>query len=148
MPVQSEVGIDLSPFVLGGLGLYKDEVTFLQDAVREADLVRYTLLAKIAASGKLVPFSDEAAVNGTAIPYGIYVGEDIPFASLVAGDVVAPSVLVGGACLIDNTKLVIENAKTLATVITVGTTDLRTVEDHLATRGIFSAATVEIDGNV
>lgn len=143
-PVQASSSLDNTPLIQGGLAAKKDGGTLLQDAGRSTILARNTLLAKVAASQKWVPFTDETATDGTAIPQGVYLGPDIPAADIVAGDVENIEVLEGLAVQVDQNKIVIENSKTLTTVITVGTTDLRTVEDHLAARGIFMQDTVDI----
>jgi hypothetical protein len=134
------------PFIRGGSPLTKVG-TLLQDAGRAAVLAPFTLVAKVAASQKYVPFTDETAVNGSAIPAGIYLGSEVAAADLVAGDVADAVILVGGGGVtIDVDQLVIENSKTLNTVITVGTTQLTTVRDHLANRGIFAEETVDVTG--
>ena len=135
------------PFILSGVGLSRDDQVILQDAGRGAvALVQFTLMAKVAATQKWVPFTNEAATNGTAIPQGIYLGDDIAGADIVAGDIADVFILVGKDVTVDVDQIVIENSKTLDTVITVGTTDLRTVRDHLANRGIFTEETVDISG--
>jgi hypothetical protein len=96
-----------------------------------------------------VPFTDETATDGDAIPQGIYVGPDIPAADLVAGDVVDNQILVGAA-LFDVNQLVIENSKTLNTVINAtGGADninIKTVRDYLADKGLFAEDTTDISG--
>ncbi len=144
MTVQVSTNNSSVPFVRAGDSLYRDSETLLQDAGRTTPLVCGTLMAKVAASQKWVPFTDETATDGTAIPQGIYIGPDITAAAIVAGDVVDLPILVGATVIIDEDQLVIENSKTVNTVITVGTTDLRTVMDRLAARGIFLQATVDI----
>lgn len=143
MGVQSFINNANIPFVLFGNALSRDDQVILTDAGRAAPLLQFTLMAKIAATGKWTPFILETAIDGTAIPQGIYIGEDITAAALVAGDIVDVNVLVGDA-IVDVDQLIIEAAKTLDTVITVGTTDLRTVRDHLANRGIFVEETIDI----
>lgn len=114
------------------------------DAGRTTDLLTNTLLAKIAATGKVVPYTDVAATDGTAIPYGIYVGEDIPFADIVAGDVEdLPIALLGDAASFDSDLLVLENSVTLADVIGTGVT-LTTVGDELRKIGFIPEVTVLI----
>jgi len=136
------------PFFREGTGIDKDAQTLLQDAGRGAvALVFGTLMAKVAASQKWVPFTDEAAVDGSAHPQGILISEDVAGADLVAGDVEDAKILIGGfPCVLDFDQITIENSKLLTTVITVGTTDLRTVEDHLKTLGIFvTQGLIDID---
>ena len=146
MSVQNSSNNANIPFILSGVGLSRDDQILLTDAGRATPLLSRTLLAKVAASQKWVPFINEAAVDGSAIPQGIYLGDDITAAAIVAGDIPDLFVLVGKDVTVDVNQLVIEAAKTLDTVITVGTTDLRTVRDHLANRGIFVEETVDISG--
>lgn len=146
MAVQADTNNSTVPFVLSGISLVSEAETILTDAGRSTPLVFGTLMAKVAASQKWVPFTDETAVDGSAIPQGIYMGGSIAAADLVAGDVVDVPILEGGALTIDVQQLVIENSKLLTTVITVGTTDLRTVRDHLMAKGIFTESTVDITG--
>ncbi len=138
MSVQNRLDIVNKSFILdASLSATKDSLTILQDAGRAAPLVFGTLMAKVAASGKYVPFINEAATDGTALPIAVYIGADIPTADLVAGDVVDKICLLGGDVIIDKNRLVIENAKTLATVIGAVTIHAKTVEDVLNDRGIF-----------
>ncbi|MCK5548304.1 MAG: head decoration protein [Thermoplasmata archaeon] len=131
MGVQTVGNVDTTQFILYDYpAIRKDDGVFLQDAGRVIPLEPFTLVAKIAATGKYVPYSDETAVDGTAIPAGIYIGDQILAADLVAGDVVDAPILLTGVRFADS-KLVIESAKTLATIIAVGTINARTVEDEL-----------------
>lgn len=145
MAVQSSVNLKNFPLFTSGATLKKDNVTLLQDAARATPLLRGTLMAKVAASGKWVPFTDEAAVDGSSTPRGVLVSDDVPAAALVAGDVTGAVIVVGGdIATIDGQQLVIENAKTLATVIGAGV-EIRTVEDELSRIGIFVENTLDID---
>lgn len=143
MSVQVGLNVSNTPFVLSGHALSVSDGVIAQDAARSAVLAKYTLLSKVAASQKWVPFISETATNGTAIPQGIYLGDDLTAASIAAGDITDVSILVGDA-IVDINQLVIEASKTLNTVITVGINDLRTVKDHLAARGIFVEDTINI----
>jgi hypothetical protein len=144
MAVQVQTDNLLREIVRYGHAAVKQGQTLLQDAGRSGNLVWGTLMAKVAATGKWIPFTNEASTNGTAIPQGIYVGQDILEAAIIAADVEDLEILVGAWVIVDQNLLTIENSKTLATVIAVGTTDLRTVEDHLAESGIFMQDTVAI----
>jgi hypothetical protein len=73
-------------------------------------------MGKVAATGKWVPFTDETATDGSAVPQGIYMGDDIPAADIVAGDVEDVPILVHGMKFNED-KLVIENSKTLDTIV-------------------------------
>lgn len=141
MGVQTRTDYTNQPFILSGDALAKETETFLQDAGRTTTLARYTLVSKISASGKWVPFTDETASNGSEFPAGIIMA-DIASAELVAGDVVNVPVIVGSDITIDRSQLVIENSKTLATVIT---SSGLTVEDELQRRGIYVESTRAVD---
>jgi hypothetical protein len=79
------------------------------------------------ANGKLVPF-DATAVDGSEIPVGIFMGEDITAAALVAGDVVDNPVVFNGMKF-DEDKLVFDNGSdTLATVLSTGLTIRETLD--------------------
>ena len=143
MSVQTSIDNANIPFVLSGNALSRDDQVILTDAGRTTVLVQFTLMAKVAATQKWVPFTDETATNGTSIVQGIYIGEDITAAAIVAGDISDVNILIGDA-IVDVDQVVIENSNTLDTVVTVGTTDLRTVRGHMANRGIFVEETVDI----
>lgn len=145
MAVQASTNQTNFTFILSGEGLHRT-VTLLTDAGRATPLVYGTLMAKVAASGKWVPFTDETATDGTAIARGVYVGTDVTAAALVAGDVLNAPVLVGGNCTIDSAQLTIENSKTLATVVGATTVTAHTVQDDLESFGIFVEDTIAIDG--
>jgi hypothetical protein len=145
MTVQSRTNNENIPFIRGG-NLYDEDTTIAQDAGRTAILYFGTVMAKVAATGLWTPFIDETALDGTAIPQGVYTGPNIAAADLVAGNVLNSKIITGGRGVIDADQLVLENSKTLSTVITVGTTDLRTVKDHLEDVGIFTTAdSIDID---
>lgn len=147
MSVQVSKNNSNLPFVLeSGLTVENDQGVLFQDAGRAADLVFGTALAMIVVTKKLVPYSNEAAIDGSAIPHGVYTGETILAADIVAGDVADVQYIKGGACMLDKNQLVIENAKTLDTVIGAGTLTASTVEKEFNKLGIFFAATESITG--
>jgi hypothetical protein len=146
MPVQGSRENTTVPFLRSGPTLVRESETILQDAGRVDPLVPYTLMAQIAATKKWVPFTDEAAVDGTALAKGIYVGDEIAAADLVAGDVVDVPIVVGGAAAtFTKDDLVIENAKTLDTVVAAGAIEAHRVEDDLNRIGLFAEDSVDID---
>lgn len=148
MSVQTSEDIGNIPFILSGTGLVQEAETIEQDAAR-ADVLAYgTLMAKILVGGKWVPFSDETAEDGSAIPQGVYVGDEITAAALIAGDVVNCPILVGGPVTIDAEQVVIENSKALTTVIAAAANSpvRKTVRDWLADKGLFIESTEDIGG--
>ena len=143
MTVQDQQDNNNNPFFLSGDGYAEETATIKQDAGRvTGPLVKFTLMAKEAATGKWLPFTDETAVDGTAIPRGIFTGEDISQADIVAGDVVDVPIAVGGRRSFDDDQLVIENAKLLTTVIGAATVEARTVDEALRETGLFAESTM------
>lgn len=143
-PLQARLNVDTTPFVLYTFpGSREDAAVLLQDAGRAAPLLKNTLMAQIVASGKWVPFTDETLTTGAGLPSGIYVGDDIAAATIVAGDVVDLPIIVEGIKF-DQNKLVIENSKTLATVLNTGTVEARTVESELRSRTLIPQDTVDV----
>ena len=150
MGVQANQDNSSVPFIrFANPAAIDEEGIIFTDAGRATPLLSKTLMAKIAATQKWVPFTDETAVDGSAIPQGIYVGPDVPAADIVAGDVVDSQILIGAA-FIDLNQLVIENSKTLDTVINAtGGADninIKSVKDYLADKGLFAEDTTDISG--
>ena len=143
--VQNDADIDNSPFIVKGPGIYLMNATILTDGGRSEDLKAHTLMAKRASSQKWVPFTNEAATNGEAIPWGIFISADIPYANIVAGDVEGQCILIGNAEF-DESRMVFENAKTFDTILATGTIHARTVRDHLLTLGLVEAFTYATSG--
>ena len=143
MSVQTQSDNKNTPLILNdGLSVNRS-VVIAQNAGRVADLVHGTVLAKITVSGLYVPFTNEAAVDGSAYPLAVYIGGDIPFADIVAGNVEGAISILGGDVVLDENQVVFENAKTKNTVIgTLATA--KTAEDSLMDKGIFLKDTVEI----
>jgi len=147
MGVQNRVDIDTRPFILESLPSCKriDKAVILTDAARTTPLLSRTLMAKIAATGKWVTYTDETAVDGTAKPAGIYDPEgslgDIPAADIVAGDITDVPIIIFGA-LFDDSKLVIENSLTLSTIIATGTIQSETVSDALIKLSLIPQSTI------
>jgi hypothetical protein len=126
----------------------------LTDGARAAVLKKYTVMAQVAASKKWVPLTDVTIEDtGAGVARGIFMGDDVTAAALVAGDVVGQLILVGGAAAtVDSQQLVLENSVTLDTVVSDdsagadnGVVNVRRVEDDLARIGIFVESTIDID---
>lgn len=145
MTVQVSQNSSNRPFILDqSLAVSRDNAVIVGDAGRAADLAQYTLLSKVAASGKYKAFSDETATDGSALPDAILLSPTIAQADIVAGDVEDVIILEGGDCVIDKERLVIENGKTLQTIIATGTVNAKTVEKALKELGIFMGSTDEV----
>jgi hypothetical protein len=138
---------------LQGEARHKDNETFKQDAGRTTPLKYGTVVAQIAATGKWVPLTDVAALDGSNTARGIYIGEDIAAAALVAGDVTGRPIIVYGIGLVlDSTQLILENSLTLASVCSDdpvgadnGAVNVRRIEDDLIRIGIMTVGTVTMD---
>ena len=132
MAVQSRADFNSKKFFLGRQGgVTKMKETIIQIGAHSCDLVQFTLMAQIAASEKWIPWTTVTAVDGTAYPTGIYTGDDIPEATIQAGDVTDRMILVFDMEF-DEGMLVIENSLTLATVI--ATSDATNVYQKMTAR--------------
>jgi len=87
---------------------------------------------------KYVPLT-AVGVNGEASVAGIYIGDDILAATLVASDV-TDAVMLKGDAYFDKNQLVLENSLTLASVLPSG----KTVEQELAALGLLAEDTIDI----
>lgn len=144
MNVQTRIDNNVTTFILLSLpAAINQNAVILTDGARAIPLEKYTLMAKIVATGKWVPFTDETAVDGSAIPTGIYMGPQIAAADIVAGDVADNQILEAGAYFAES-KLIIENAKTMDTIVATGTVNAKTVRDHLKAIALYGEDTVDI----
>lgn len=144
MAVQTRQDFDGSSIFRYGVRITTEGV-IAQDGGRSTDLVQYTLMGKLQASGKWVPFTDETATDGTGFSLGIYIGEDILAADLVAGDISDAQIIIAGSVLIlDESFLTIENSKTLDTKVENGTKDFRTIEEKLQSIGIYFTENIHV----
>lgn len=139
---------------LAGATIHKDSEVIAQNGARATVLKYGTVMAQIAASRKWVPLTDVAAVDGSNVARGVYIGEDIAAATLVAGDVAnCPIVVLGhGGCIADASQLVLENSLTLNSVCSDdpagadnGVVNVRRIEDDLIRIGITTVGTYDID---
>lgn len=145
MAVQVSTNNITVPFVRDGVPFVKDNEVLVQDAGRSGNMVAYTLMAYNPTSAKWVPFTDETATDGTQWPRGILM-KTYTEAAIKAGDIADVPIVVGGRGLvIDNSQLVIENSKTLATIINSPAGTNKNVENVLNEIGIFVQVTVDID---
>lgn len=152
MSVQNRTDFTNYPFIRSGVTLTRENETILQDAGRTTPLLKNTVMAQVAASKKWVPLTDVAALTGANTARGVYIGEDITAAALVAGDVAVCPILVGFGCTVDRQLIVLENSLTLDSVCSDdpagadnGVVNVRRIEDDLARAGIFMEYTFDID---
>lgn len=146
MAVQSRLNQTNYNIVLSGGTLVKDNETMLQDAGRATDLVRGTVMAQIAATGKWVPLTSVILTTGASIARGVYMGDDVLAATLVAGDATGRLIIVGGAAAtLASAEITLENSLTPATVVAAATVSEHTIADDLAAIGLFLEDTIDID---
>ena len=145
MTVQVSLDNNVKGFIIFGHALVKNG-TIVQNGARSTVLKKYTVLSQIASTGKYTPFVATNLTTGASVPCAIYLGEDIPAASLVAGDVEDLPILVGGGCNVDKNQLVWDgNTQSAASVINTGTIEARTAENALMQIGIAIEDTVMLD---
>ena len=82
--------------------------------------------------------------TGVDIPQGIYMGDDILAATLVAADVVDLPILLRGA-MFDEDKLVLENSLDLDDVVGAGDPGSKTIRDILIDRNLVPTTTSAIN---
>lgn len=85
-----------APFILSGESLVITG-TIAQNAQRAADLLQYTVMAYNATNQNWVPMTVLNDTAGMSMPRGIYLGDDIATADLVAGDITDCPILVADA---------------------------------------------------
>jgi hypothetical protein len=143
MPVQSRADNTNEPLILSENSLYRLG-DIAQDAQRTTDLLYGTVMAQIAATELWTPWVNVAGVDGSAVPRGIYLGDTIPAADLVAGGIESVPILVGNATV--NEELVVFDDDTLAadSVIGAGTIWAVTGRQALALQNIYFEDCVDI----
>lgn len=95
----------------------------------------------VTADSDFVPLEVDA-VNGGQSVSGIYLGDEITAAKIVAADVPDSAMLVGSNCTVTSSMIIFDDGvTTLDTVLPSG----KTVRDELSVIGIFAEATTDID---
>ena len=144
MAVQTRSDNTTEPLILSDDSLVSNGV-ITQEPARTTDLLQNTVMAKIAATGYWVPFNALVGTDGSGVPRGIYLGDDIAAADLVAGDIDDCAILVGNATV--NGDLVVWDDDTLraTSIVALATVEARTAADALIeSAGIFLEDTVAI----
>ena len=95
----------------------------------------------VTADSDYVPLEVDA-VNGGQKVSGIYLGDEVTAAKIVAGDVPDSAMLVGSNCTVTSSMVIFDDGvTTLDTVLPSG----KTVRDELSVIGIFAESTTDID---
>ena len=133
-------GLTMGGAPLGATIFYEGGITFTITDGAADFIVGDIFLITVTEVGKYIPL-DPAALDGSQLFAGIYLGEEITAAALIAGDIATSPMLVGSNCTIDEDQLVFENAAALTTLQSDG----KTIEQAMASYGIFAEATIDID---
>jgi len=110
MALQVKTTNDITGFFLnGGAPLIRDNETMATSGAGP-DIVNNTVLAQDPTTLKWTPIILATATDGTGWPRGIYQGDTILSATIIAGDVTGITVIVGAqvALQVDEAKLVFE----------------------------------------
>jgi len=130
MSVQNRGDLTTEQLVLSGESLVEN-VSIAQDAQRATVLLTNTIMAKIAATGLWTPWNSVVGTDGSAIPRGIYIGDNIAAADLVAGDVDDLPVIMADVVVNEDLLVCDDDILTLDTVIGAGTIYAATSRDVL-----------------
>lgn len=86
MAVQTRTDITNRSYFLGRKCFNVRGLTVEQDADRDGDIEKFTVMAWNATRDKLIPLTDNTATDGTQIPCGL-MGHTVEEADIIAGDV-------------------------------------------------------------
>jgi len=120
MAVQNRGDLTTEQLILSGESLVMN-ADIAQDAQRATVLLTNTVMAKIAATGLWTPWVNVAGVDGSAIPRGIYVGDDIAAADLVDGNIEDAPIIMADCIVNENLVVCDDDTLTLDSVIGAGT---------------------------
>lgn len=144
MAVQSERDTTTVPLLKSGNSFVRNG-TIEQDATRTAILLENTVMAYNATTEMWVPFTVLNDTEGESVPRGIYVGDDIAIADLVAGDIEDAPIIIGGCATVD-AQILIYDEDTLDgdSIVNPGTIEARSATQCLADIGLFVEDTINI----
>lgn len=145
MAVQNRVDSTTVPLLTSGYSFVRNG-DIAQNGGRTTPLLYGTVMAYIAASGLWTPFVNAALTTGASIPRGIYLGDDIAAADLVAGNVEDVPILVGGCCTVNESEIVFDDG-TLTAESVIGAASIHAVTARMALQqasGIFMELSVNI----
>lgn len=144
MAVQERQDNTTEPLILSGLSYVKNGI-ISQDAARTTDLLHNTVMAYNATLEQWGPFNDLTATEGLGVPRGIYVGDDILAADLVAGDIEDCPIIVGGCCTVNADLLVFDDGTLdLNSIVNPANIEARAAGYALIQCGIFAEVTEAI----
>ena len=130
MAFQGREDISNTPLILSDESDVRNE-SIAQDENRTTPLLPNTVMAKIAATGLWTPFNAVAGTDGSGVPRGIYLGEQIAAADLVEGDIDDVLILVGNARVNESEVVWDDDTLNADSVIAAGTAEARTAREAL-----------------
>lgn len=145
MAVQVRADNTTEPLILSGYSYVKNG-RITANAGRTTPMLKNTVMAYNATLNEWGPFNVLNDVAGLSVPRGIYLGDDIPAADFVAGDILDCPILVGGCCTV-NEELIVWDDGTLSisSIVNPGTIEARAAGYALAAAaGIFIEETEAI----
>ena len=130
MAYQSRADLSNTPLILSDESDVENH-DLIQDEERTTDLLFGTVMAQIAASGLWTPFISVVGVDGSGVPRGIYLGDDIVAADLVAENIVDVPILVGNARVNESEVVWDDDTLDADTVVAPATVEARTARRAL-----------------
>jgi hypothetical protein len=103
-----------------------------QDRARTAPLLYGTVMAQISAFGLWTPFVSIAGTDGSGVPRGIYLGDEIAAADLIDGEIADVPILVGNARVNESEVVWDQDILDADTVVAPATDEARTARKALA----------------
>jgi hypothetical protein len=128
---------DAFVFISPNRGLPKSSITVLSAVSGGVgtDISGASYLNGLTGTGTVTAATGE---ESTAIPAGLFWGNDIAAADIAAGDVPDQNILVGKTVEIDESEIVLEGSLTLDDIVYATG---RTIRKHLSDLGIFARST-------
>lgn len=102
-----------------------------QNEQRTTDLLYGTVMAQISATGLWTPFNAVAGTDGSGVPRGIYLGDDIDAEDLSDADIEDVPILVGNARVNESEVVWDDDTLSADTVVAPATVEARTARRAL-----------------
>jgi hypothetical protein len=103
----------------------------IQNGDRTTELLYGTVMAQIAASGLWTPFVSVAGTDGSGVPRGIYLGDNIAAADLADDNIEDVPILVGNARVNESEVIWDDDTLDADTVVAPATVEARTARRAL-----------------
>lgn len=141
MAVQQQTDISTHPYIVDGVPKTQ-RVSIADNDSRSGALVKGTVMAYDPTNTNWVPWTDEAAADGTQYPAGILL-DTYTEAEVKAGPIANASMIVGGPVILNEDLVTFENSLTKDTIVNVPDTSDKAAWQILGQIGIHLVDTVE-----